>query len=161
MMKKKQTATRLPSLGRNRRGQESTHAQSDSGEAGVIRIRRSNDKVDLLNDGVMNAIHEYLVKKNYLHTVEAFQREMMKIAVDRPNRKQFDEQLVEVGFSEKAFDEGKRDWFFEVWRRYVPMALRMGDEVTIKLEFFIHIYFTVYQMHPSLNPTPLKVLLTY
>ncbi len=37
------------------------------------------------------------------------------------------------------------------------MGLRMSDEITIKLEFFIHIYFTIYMMHPVLNTNPVKV----
>lgn len=37
------------------------------------------------------------------------------------------------------------------------MGLRMSDEITIKLEFFIHIYFTIYHMHPVLNTNPIKV----
>ena len=51
--------------------------------------------------------------------------------------------------------------FFEAWKKYVPMGLRMSDEITIKLEFFIHIYFTIYMMHPVLNTNPIKVILSY
>lgn len=38
------------------------------------------------------------------------------------------------------------------------MAMRMTDQMAIKLEFFIQIYFTVYPMHPSLHTSPIKVV---
>lgn len=96
-MKKKATGpTRLPSLGRNKKAHDFNHASSEVSEVEVIKIRRSTDKEEMMNDGLLNAVHEFLVKKNYLQTVEVFQKEMLKIAVERPNRKNFDEQLIEV-----------------------------------------------------------------
>ena len=44
----------------------------------------------------------------------------------------------------QAFNQGKRENFFTLWTRHVPMVLRQEDLICQKLEFYLHIYFTVY-----------------
>jgi hypothetical protein len=43
-----------------------------------------------------------------------------------------------------AFNGGKRDQFFKLWNRFVPYVLRQNDLGCQRLEFYLHIYFTVY-----------------
>lgn len=102
------------------------------------------DQNDLIINGLYNAIHEFLIKRNFHSTVDAFQEEIIHQA-HKPPKTNYDNNLVD------AFDEGKRELFFLTWKKYVPMGLRMNDEVTIKLEFFLHIYFAVFPMHPILK----------
>jgi hypothetical protein len=102
------------------------------------------DQNDLMVSGLYNAIHEFLIKRNFHQTVDHFQEEILQQA-NKPPKGNYDINLVE------AFDEGKRELFFGIWKKYVPMGLRMNDEITIKLEFFLHIYFAVFPMHPVLK----------
>ena len=44
----------------------------------------------------------------------------------------------------QAFNAGKRDNFFILWNRHVPIMLRQEDLLTQKLEFYLQIYFSVY-----------------
>lgn len=39
--------------------------------------------------------------------------------------------------------------FFMLWNKYLPYNLRMKDENTKKLEFYIQIYFLIYDIHPK------------
>lgn len=98
MRGRKPVATRLPSLGRAKKpGENQPGARAvEASETEIIRIRSSTDRSDLLNEGLLNAIHEYLIKKNYVHTVEVFQKEMLRPSHDKPVRRNFDEILVEV-----------------------------------------------------------------
>jgi LisH domain-containing protein ARMC9 len=47
-----------------------------------------------------------------------------------------------------AFKAGKHEDFFKMWNRFIPFHLRENDSNTVKLEFYIHIYFTIYTLHP-------------
>lgn len=47
-----------------------------------------------------------------------------------------------------AFKAGKHEDFFKMWSRFIPFHLRENDSNTVKLEFYIHIYFTIYTLHP-------------
>ena len=44
----------------------------------------------------------------------------------------------------QAFNQGKRENFFILWNRHVPIVLRQEDLICQKLEFYLHIYFSVY-----------------
>jgi hypothetical protein len=99
MRVRKPVGTRLPSLGRVKKANEvqAGGRAVEASDTEIIRIRSSTDRSDLLNEGLLNAIHEYLIKKNYVHTVEVFQKEMLRSSSDKPIRRNFDEILVEVG----------------------------------------------------------------
>lgn len=146
-----QPSSRLPSLGRRSKADQNGQNMSRlSADEEVIRIRASDDRQDPFVQGILSIIHEFLIKNNFVTTVEVFQKEMLRQAGEKTRKRDFGESLIET------FDEGNREGFFEVWNKYIPMALRMNDEIAIKLEFFIHLYFTIYQMHPALTQHPLK-----
>ncbi len=44
----------------------------------------------------------------------------------------------------QAFNTGKREAFFNLWQRSVPITVRQTDLIALKLEFYLHIYFAVY-----------------
>jgi hypothetical protein len=146
-MKKRPSPTKLPSLTKKRVGPEVPRAAAEPPE--VIHIRNSKDKQELLLDGVYSGVHEFLVKKGLWGTVESLEREMLG-GKDEAEDKAWGEELLSL------FDEGKRDEFLGAWRRFIPASLRRGDEVTIKLEFFLHLYFGIFPVHPALHLRPLK-----
>lgn len=90
-----QSSTRLPSLGKNRNGVH-TENSKESSKAEVLRIRTSIDRQELIMDGVNNAIHEYLLKKNFKKTVEAFQNELLYPDQKKPFAQDFASQLLSV-----------------------------------------------------------------
>ena len=44
----------------------------------------------------------------------------------------------------QAFNNGKREQFFTLWNRSVPVQVRQNDLIAMKLEFYLRIYFAVY-----------------
>ena len=44
----------------------------------------------------------------------------------------------------QAFNTGKREAFFNLWMRSVPLNVRQNDLISLKLEFYLRIYFAVY-----------------
>lgn len=50
-----------------------------------------------------------------------------------------------------SFNQGKREHFFISWNRFVPINLRQNDLMCQKLEFYLHIYFAIFPVHPN-NP---------
>jgi hypothetical protein len=44
----------------------------------------------------------------------------------------------------QAFNAGKRESFFMLWARFVPLGLRSYDLICQKLEFYLHIFFAMY-----------------
>ena len=44
----------------------------------------------------------------------------------------------------QAFNSGKREHFFMLWNRHVPILVRQEDIICQKLEFYLQIYFSVY-----------------
>ncbi|KAG1671387.1 hypothetical protein FOA52_011884 [Chlamydomonas sp. UWO 241] len=49
----------------------------------------------------------------------------------------------------RYFDEGKRDAFFTAWQQFVPASAVSFDLLTLKLEFYLSVYFSVYPVLPS------------
>ncbi|XP_054978526.1 lisH domain-containing protein ARMC9 isoform X2 [Sorex araneus] len=43
-----------------------------------------------------------------------------------------------------AFDSGHQKVFFDLWAEHVPRAMRDGDALAQKLEFYLHIHFAIY-----------------
>lgn len=64
---------RLPQTSENSRSKETTSAPN----LDVIKIRTSVEGDELICEGVNNAIHEYLLRKNLTQTLQAFQTELL------------------------------------------------------------------------------------
>ena len=100
-------------------------------------------------EGLNNAIHEYLLKNNYLKTLMTFQEELLKnyslnksLQMNPTDAVSFEEQMVE------AFENGNRDVFYDKWNSFVPINIRFEDMNCCKLEFYLQIYFLIYPIHP-------------
>jgi len=87
----------------------------------------------MIQEGVKNLIHEYLVKNNMLKTLEIFKEEV----VHSTERRAIDYHEA----LQHYFEQGNKTQFFEIWMKYVPMSMRIHDKETIKLEFFVNLYF--------------------
>ena len=53
----------------------------------------------------------------------------------------------------KALDAGRRDEVITLWHNFVPPLMRRTDTAAKKIEFYLHIFFAVYAVHPA-NPRP-------
>jgi hypothetical protein len=58
-----------------------------------------------------------------------------------------------INYMMQAFDLGKREHFFISWNRFMPLSLRQGDVICQKLEFYLHIYFAIFPVHPNNTTT--------
>lgn len=104
----------------------------------------------MLKEGINNAIHEYLVKQGMQTTLLAFRDELLKaksVSLDNFHIKMFE-----------LFETGNKKEFFDLWDYYVPLPLRMHDRNTIKSEFFLMIYFTIYSIHPYIDSKNKRLL---
>ena len=41
--------------------------------------------------------------------------------------------------------------FFSKWQKYIPINIRFRDERANKLEFYLQIYFLIYNIHPMIR----------
>lgn len=56
-----------------------------------------------------------------------------------------------------AFKTGKYDEFFQLWNRFIPVGIRENDMKAVKLDFYIHIYFTIFNLHPMTKKSSVGV----
>ena len=49
------------------------------------------------------------------------------------------------------FDQGSRDQFMTKFSQFVPISMRTKDPQTMKIEFYIQLYFFIYSIHPALG----------
>ena len=54
-------------------------------------------------------------------------------------------------FNTQLFDQGQRDSFMSKFTQFVPLSMRTKDPQTMKMQFFIQLYFFVYSIHPTLG----------
>lgn len=116
--------------------------KQESAQKMVVNFSLTHEQ--MIQEGVKNLIHEYLVKTNMIKTLEIFKEEVVH-GVGRPAI-DYQETL------QHYFDQGNKAQFFEVWKKYVPMSMRVHDKETIKLEFFVNLYFITAKL-ASMNRT--------
>lgn len=92
------------------------------------------------------AITEYLLMQGCTQTVDTFNTEYAK-AKKQNSKKNYDYSSVKTAML-TAFKAGKYEDFFQMWTRFIPYQIRENDHNAVKLEFYIHIYFTIYTLHP-------------
>jgi hypothetical protein len=51
----------------------------------------------------------------------------------------------------EAFDAGNKDVFMTKFSQFVPLSMRIKDIRSLKMEFYIQLYFFIYCIHPSLG----------
>jgi hypothetical protein len=62
-----------------------------------------------------------------------------------------DEQQA-ILYMGQAFNTGKREAFFNLWVRSVPLSVRQNDLICLKLEFYLRIYFAIYPSFMAQGP---------
>ena len=93
-------------------------------------------------------IHEYLYKKEYTKTLDAFQQEL---AEKIKTRKFYSVPLTQVFNSANLisyFKSGNKEQFNHHWNLLIPKNLLLTEQTLYKLNFNIQIYFAIY---PILN----------
>lgn len=117
----------------------------------VVRIELNNDPEQLMVEGVNNAIYEYLIKLDMKRTLQCFKKEL-KGTRFQPLE---DFHKMMIGY----FEQGKMEEFFKCWDYYIPLSLRKHDKNTIKAEFFLMIFFCIYDIHPYVDRIDRKLRL--
>lgn len=82
-------------------------------------------------------------------------KEYLKVKKEN-SKKNYDQSTVKTAMM-TAFKAGKFEDFFKMWNRFVSYQLRENDINTVKLEFYIHIYFTIYTLHPTTKKSSVGV----
>ena len=97
---------------------------------------------------ISSLIHEYLYKKEYTKTLDAFQQEL---AEKIKTRKFYSVPLTQVFNSSNLisyFKSGDKEQFAHHWNLLIPKNLLLTEQTLYKLNFNIQIYFAIY---PILN----------
>lgn len=101
------------------------------------------------SDFINSLIHEYLIKRDYVKTLDTFQDEInSKIKIKQYYTTRFSETANET-MLDGYFINGKKTEFFKLWNRIIPTHLKHKEIILDKLEFFLQIYFAVYPLLPS------------
>lgn len=51
----------------------------------------------------------------------------------------------------QLFDQGQRESFFGKFSQFVPVSMRSRDPQTMRIEFYLQLYFFIYALHPFLG----------
>ncbi|KAF7703149.1 hypothetical protein HF521_022156 [Silurus meridionalis] len=99
-------------------------------------------------------IREYLKFCELEETVKIFERECKSKGKSVRKTRSFSEDLKTVPIQKdllSSFDDGEMTVFFELWTEHVPAHVRDSDTTVQKLEFYLHIYFTIYPLKNSVG----------
>lgn len=106
--------------------------------------------LDPHQETIVSLIQEYLLKYNLLNTLDILQRELLSgRAVESVHLEGDLLQVCSWDAILQLFERGEQELFFVQWNKYLPYNLRMKDESAKKLEFYIQIYFLIYEIHPK------------
>lgn len=95
---------------------------------------------------IHQAVLEYMLMHGCEKAADTFTAEFEKAKKQKP-KKNYDQASVKTAMM-TAFTAGKYEDFFQMWNRFIPYHLRENDTNAVKLEFYIHIYFTIFTLHP-------------
>ncbi|KAI5609809.1 lisH domain-containing protein ARMC9 [Silurus asotus] len=87
-------------------------------------------------------------------TVKIFERECKSKGKSVRKTRSFSEDLRTAPIQKdllSSFDDGEMTVFFELWTEHVPAHVRDSDTTVQKLEFYLHIYFTIYPLKNSVG----------
>ena len=113
-----------------------------------MNIPESNEiikDVHKSTDIISSLIHEYLLKRDYQKTIDAFQEELItKIKQENYYKISFS-SITETNLL-KFFNYGRKNEFFKSWKRIIPNHIRMREPPLQKLEFYLQVYFAIYPL---------------
>jgi len=124
---------------------EGARSKSRSDPSNLAKVK------DPSTDFINHAIHEYLNHKDMLITLDYFRNE---VARGSPEKKNHNINIESHIF--EAFEKGNRETFFKKWNTFIPVSIRSNDEYCNKIEFYLHLYFVVFYLHPFTKKPPTK-----
>jgi hypothetical protein len=102
-------------------------------------IRELNKSTDL----VSSLIHDYLLKKEYLNTLDAFQCDIISKLQHKKYYKAAFLNITENNLI-KSLSQGNKNDFFNLWNRIIPNHIKLREQSIEKIEFYIQIYFAIF-----------------
>ena len=93
-----------------------------------------------INVGVQNIIFEYLLKNNFMKTLENFKDESSYQQIEETQN--YQEILL------REFEQKNRKVFFEAWEKFIPLSMRIHVKETVILEFLLQLYFIFSNVKP-------------
>ncbi|XP_030646980.1 lisH domain-containing protein ARMC9, partial [Chanos chanos] len=103
---------------------------------------------------LLGIIKEYLKFCEFEETVKQFDKECKSKGKPVPkcqDNLQRDSKSIIIQDLISSFEDGDFKVFFELWKEHVPSEARDYDPVAQKLEFYLHIHFTIYPLKNSLS----------
>ena len=113
-----------------------------------MNIPESNELIKDVHkstDIISSLIHEYLLKRDYLKTLDSFQEELTTKIKQKNYYKIAFSNLTETNLL-KFFNLGRKAEFFKSWKRLIPNHIRLREPPLQKLEFYIQVYFAIYPL---------------
>ena len=113
-----------------------------------MNIPESNEiikDVHKSTDIISSLIHEYLLKRDYQKTIDAFQEELITKIKQKNYYKISFSSITETNLL-KFFNYGRKNEFFKSWKRIIPNHIRMREPPLQKLEFYLQVYFAIYPL---------------
>ena len=96
-------------------------------------------------DIISSLIHEYLLKRDYVKTLDAFQEELINKIKQKNYYKIAFSNITEANLI-KFFSLGRKNDFFKNWKRIIPNHIRLREPPLQKLEFYLQVYFAIYPL---------------
>ena len=112
---------------------------------------KNTKEINKTTDLISSLIHEYLYKKDYLKTLDIFQQELS----DKIKSGTFytflnnDKSLYDSSLLLNYFESGNKQKFMDQWKRIIPNNLKLTEPTLFKLDFNIHIYFSIFPILKS------------
>lgn len=113
-----------------------------------MNIPESNELIKDVHkstDIISSLIHEYLLKRDYQKTLDAFQEELITKIKQKNYYKIAFSNITETNLL-KFFNFGRKAEFFKSWKRLIPNHIRLREPPLQKLEFYIQVYFAIYPL---------------
>lgn len=112
------------------------------------KLNLDNDVIKdvyISTDIVSSLIHEYLLKSDYIKTLDSFQEEISYKIKQKNYYKIYFSNITDSNLM-KFFNLGRKNEFFKIWKRIIPNHIRLREPPIQKLEFYIQVYFAIYPL---------------
>lgn len=119
----------------------------------IVQVKKDNDGYKEFQKGVdfiTTLVHEYLIKRDYIKTLDCFQDEITTKLKNKLYYATKANDLVLDSTLESLFNTGKKAEFFKLYNRLIPSHIKQRETALEKLEFFLQIYFAVFPILPTI-----------
>ncbi|XP_062412218.1 lisH domain-containing protein ARMC9 [Sardina pilchardus] len=100
---------------------------------------------------ILGMIKEYLNFGEFEETAKQFEKECKIKGKPIPNAVRDSKALIIQKDLMSSFEDGDYKVFFELWNEHVPVEDRDSHPTAQKLEFYLHIHFTIYPLKHCLG----------